>query len=69
MAVFRVSEKSADYFGYEGDVKPTELNGKPFPNGTTFMEIDKGAMFIFFNGAWEPDLSLIYAFSEALKQQ
>ena len=69
MAVFRVSETNADYFGYSSDVKPTTWEGRNLPNGTTFTELDTGAKFIFFNGAWEKDRSLIYAFTEALKQQ
>mgnify|MGYP001593036884 CR=1 FL=1 len=60
----RVSKTNDDYIGLSGDVKPTKGIGV----GTYFTELDTGAKFIWYNGAWEEDLTLIYAVSQAMKQ-
>ena len=60
MVVIRT--KKDDYLCLSGDVKPTTGIGV----GTTITEIDKGARFIWYNGTWEPDLTLIYAVSQAM---
>ena len=66
MTVTRISREVPErYTGHSGDVKPTTGVGA----GSTFLELDTGAKYIWVNGTWEEDLTLIYAFSQALKQQ
>ena len=65
MTVTRIYKNNDDYVGHSGDVKPLTGIGA----GTKFTEIDTGAVFIWVDGTWEEDLTLIYAFSQALKQQ
>jgi len=44
--------------GVSSDAKPTAP-----PEGSTFHVIDTGEKYIFHDGTWEDDLSLIYAFN------
>ncbi len=60
----RVNKTNDDYIGLSGDVKPTQGIGV----GNYFTEIDTGAKFIWYNGTWEEDLTLVYAVSQAMKQ-
>ena len=46
------------YNGLSSDAKPDSP-----PEGSTFHNIDTGEKFIFHDGTWEDDLSLIYAFN------
>jgi len=62
---FQIAAKSNDNFlGLSGDVKPTKGVGV----GTYFTEIDTGAKYVWFNGAWAKDLTLIYAIQQAMEQ-
>ena len=63
MAVIRT--KKDDYLCLSGDVKPTT----GISVGTTITEIDTGARFIWYMDTWEDDLTMIYAVSQALKQE
>ena len=71
MAVVRITKDANDweYAGYSGDVKPTSRDGRELRNGTGFREIDTGKRYIFYAGAWEDDLTLIYAIAEGIRQQ
>ena len=64
MAFCRVSKVNDDYVGLSGDIKPTRGIGV----GTYWTDVDTGAKFIWFNGTWEDDLTLIYALSQVMKQ-
>jgi len=46
------------YNGISSDEKPESP-----PEGSTLHFIDTGEKFIYHNGMWEDDLSLIYAFN------
>lgn len=61
MAVLRTGERKEEFLCLSGDVKPTT----GVSTGTTLTEIDTGAMFVWYNGTWEPDLRLIYAIQQA----
>ncbi len=65
MTARRVNRTHESYYGFSSDTKPITAAG----NGDTFQELDTGAKFVFWDGAWEDDLALTYAFLEALKQQ
>ena len=72
MAVYRIAKEASaewEYAWYEGDVQPIEYRGAPLRNGTEGRDISTGARYIFYNGVWEEDLTLIYAISEGIKQQ
>lgn len=62
MAVGRIHKSNDEYVCLSGDVKPT--NG--VSAGTMLTELDTGARFMFWNGTWEEDLTMIYAVSQAL---
>ena len=64
MAYMRVSKANDDYVGFSSDIKPTKGIG----GGTYFTEIDTGAKFVWFNGTWEEDLTLVYAVQKAMEQ-
>jgi hypothetical protein len=62
---FQVINKMADsYIGLSGDVKPT----KGISAGAEFIEVDTGAKYVWFNGAWVEDLTLIYAMQQVMEQ-
>lgn len=61
MAYQRISKVTDDYIGLSSDVKPVKGIGV----GTYFTEVDTGAKFIWYNGAWVEDLTLIYAMQQA----
>ena len=61
MAVIRT--KRDDYLCLSGDVKPVSGIG----TGATITEIDTGARFIWYNGTWEDDLTMIYAVKQAME--
>ena len=62
MAVLKVNKTNDDYIGLSGDIKPTTGIGV----GTFFTELDTGAKFIWYNGTWEDDLTLVYALSQVI---
>lgn len=41
------NQRELEIRGLSGDNKPTEINSKDIPNGTVFIEIDTGKMFLF----------------------
>ena len=63
MAVIRTGERKEEYLCLSGDVKPTT----GISVGTMITEIDTGAQFIWYNGAWEDDLTMIYAVKTAME--
>lgn len=62
MSICKISKAADCYAGLSSDIKPTT----GITIGTRFMEIDTGASFVFFNGQWEEDLSLIYALTQVM---
>ncbi len=64
MSYVRVTRTDEEYFGLSGDVKPTT----GIAVGTQFTEMDTGAKYMWFNGTWEDDLTLIYAVKQAMEQ-
>ena len=52
-----------NFIGLSSDTKPTT----GIPVGSTFTELDTGAKFVWEGDTWEDDLTLIYAFSQALE--
>ena len=46
---------SAELRGLSGDTKPTEISGKKIDNGSIFLEIDTGKMYLYDleNEQWE----------------
>lgn len=38
---------SVEFRGLAGDTKPVEYNGKKIANGSTFIEIDTGKVFLY----------------------
>lgn len=63
MAVIRTGERKEEFLCLSGDVKPTT----GVSVGTMITEIDTGARYIWYNGTWEEDLTLIYAMHTALQ--
>ncbi len=63
MAIGKISTQYVKWGGLSGDVKPTT----GISQGTEFTEIDTGAKYIFWNGTWEDDLTLIYAMKKAME--
>jgi len=63
MAVVRVRNVDEGYACLSSDVKPTKGIGV----GTIITEIDTGAKFIWYNGVWEEDLTMIYAVKKAME--
>lgn len=57
MAV-KIETNIQKFNGISSDAKPDSP-----PEGSTFHNIDTGEKFIFHDGTWEDDLSLIYAFN------
>lgn len=57
MAV-KIETNTQKFNGLSSDAKPESP-----PEGSTFHNIDTGEKFIFHDGMWEEDLSLIYAFN------
>ena len=49
------NQRELEIRGLSGDTKPTEINSKGIPNGTIFLEIDTGKMFLFDqeNSLWK----------------
>ena len=73
MTVFRVTvnrDGEDEYWGYSSDVKPTGTADVPrrLRNATKFTELDTGAVYLFFDGTWELDKRMIYAFVTALEE-
>ena len=64
MAIRKVHYKGERYFGYSGDVFPTTNNG----DGDSLTELDTGKQYVFYDGAWHEDLTLIYAISQAIAE-
>jgi hypothetical protein len=62
MAVSKIRRVYDEYVCLSGDVKPTTGVGM----GTMLTEYDTGARFMFINGAWEEDLTIIYAVKQAM---
>ena len=39
--------KGLEFRGLSTDTKPTQIDGKDIPNGTLFIEIDTGKVFLY----------------------
>jgi hypothetical protein len=65
MAVFESSKEVRTWYGLSTDSKPLKVLGI----GHRFKEIDTGARYLWSGEQWVEDLTLIYAFLEALKLQ
>lgn len=49
------NQKEIEIKGLSGDTKPTQINSIDIPNGTVFIEIDTGKMYLFDqeNSQWK----------------
>lgn len=62
MALKVMSEGSIrHYIGLSSDTKPGST-----ADGTTVYEVNTGLHWVYFDGVWYEDLTLIYALSQAL---
>lgn len=50
--------------GLSTDIKPST----DVPEGSTYHVVDTGEQYVYYDGAWEQDLRLIYAITFVYKQ-
>jgi len=55
-----------NFTGISSDQKPLPADISKNPNGSRLHFVDTGERFIYHDGMWEDDLSLIYAFNTSL---
>ena len=64
MAITRITKNPEHWVGLTGDVHRTVgVNA-----GDTFTAIDTGAKYIWVEGGWQIDLTMIYAVMQAIQQ-
>lgn len=63
MAYYQASSK-VNYIGESSDIKPTTCN-----EGASFYEINTGVRWLYHDGKWIEDISMIYALSQALNNK
>jgi len=62
--MIEIVSRIKQYQGPSTDTKPKDNSVYP---GSTFHEVNTGALFVYYNGDWIDDLRYIYAISQGIK--
>ena len=67
MAIRRIDKNAGVWAGYEGDVEPGR-SSTGIVEGDIRKEIGTGAVYIYYDNAWQEDLTLVYAMKKAIQE-